>query len=75
VEFRRLMVEQATRIAGDPAIGSGLGIPVANQSDLRAFEGMLPKGADWKPFDSAQAQQLAREEIRSFPKAAEQVAP
>ena len=75
VEFRRLMVEQATRMAGDPAIGSGLGIPVANPSDLRAFEGMLPKGTDWKPFDSAQAQQLAREEIRSFPKAAEQVAP
>jgi phthalate 4,5-dioxygenase oxygenase subunit len=47
VEFRRIMVEAARRFAaGGPAVGTAQPrIPVAM---LRSFEGIVPKGTDWR---------------------------
>ncbi|HET7729825.1 MAG TPA: Rieske 2Fe-2S domain-containing protein [Usitatibacter sp.] len=52
VEFRRIMVEAARRVAaGGPAIGSGPGqVPKAR---LRSFEGIVPKAADWRTLGVA----------------------
>ena len=47
VEFRRIMVEAARRVAaGEPAIGTGPGrVPHVK---LRSFEGIVAKSTDWK---------------------------
>jgi phthalate 4,5-dioxygenase oxygenase subunit len=46
VEFRRIMVEAARKMRdGGPAIGTNPRIP---HSQLRSFEGILPKSANWQ---------------------------
>ena len=46
VEFRRIMVEAARKMRdGGPAIGTNPRIP---HSQLRSFEGTLPKSANWQ---------------------------
>ena len=47
VEFRRIMVQAARDFAaGQPAIGTG---PArAPHATLRSFEGIVPKGTDWR---------------------------
>jgi phthalate 4,5-dioxygenase oxygenase subunit len=52
VEFRRIMVEAARRVAaGGPAIGTGPDrIPHVK---LRSFEGIVPKTADWKTLGAS----------------------
>jgi phthalate 4,5-dioxygenase len=47
VEFRRIMVEAARAMQrGDPAIGTGGAL--VPQAKLRSFEGIVPKGTDWR---------------------------
>jgi phthalate 4,5-dioxygenase oxygenase subunit len=47
VEFRRIMVEAAKAFAaGAPAIGTGG--PRVARAKLRSFEGIVPKGSDWR---------------------------
>jgi phthalate 4,5-dioxygenase len=47
VEFRRIMVEAARRFAaGGPAIGAFE--PPLSKAELRSFEGIVPKGTDWR---------------------------
>ena len=54
VEFRRIMVQAARDfIAGRAAIGTGDGHPP--QATLRSFEGIVPKGADWRTLGTAPA--------------------
>jgi phthalate 4,5-dioxygenase oxygenase subunit len=56
VEFRRVMVQAATRFgAGEAAIGSAPQLR-RRQASLRSFEGMLQKNADWRALDTVQAQ-------------------
>jgi phthalate 4,5-dioxygenase oxygenase subunit len=56
VEFRRVMVAAANRFRnGEPAIGSAPQLR-ESQAALRSFEGMLPKGADWRHLETLQAQ-------------------
>lgn len=56
VGFRNTMVEAAKRYRdGEPAIGSAPAV-LRSQTSLRSFEGMLPKGADWRGLDTVQAQ-------------------
>ncbi|HET9470686.1 MAG TPA: hypothetical protein VFO24_06240, partial [Usitatibacter sp.] len=56
VEFRRIMVEAARRFAaGGPAIGaSGAHVPKA---ELRSFEGIVPKGTDWRALGAPPAKE------------------
>jgi phthalate 4,5-dioxygenase oxygenase subunit len=55
VEFRRIMVEAARQFAaGEPAIGSGV-----DRSGLRSFEGIVPKGTDWRALGTAREPQAA----------------
>jgi phthalate 4,5-dioxygenase oxygenase subunit len=52
VEFRRLMVDAAKRFRdGAPAIGTREVCPIP-QLAIRSFEGMLPKGQDWRHLDT-----------------------
>jgi phthalate 4,5-dioxygenase oxygenase subunit len=54
VEFRRLMVEAARKFRdGEPALGAK---QLASQSGLRSFEGILPKGTEWRDLDTAAGQ-------------------
>jgi phthalate 4,5-dioxygenase oxygenase subunit len=47
VEFRRLMVEAArTMQSGGPAIGTTR--PRVPHATIRSFEGVVPKGANWR---------------------------
>lgn len=56
VEFRRVMVEAAAQFRdGGAAIGTAPALRQA-QANLRSFEGMLPKGSDWRHLDTLQAQ-------------------
>ncbi len=51
VEFRRLMVAAAQRFRdGGPALGAR-----AARTHLRAFEGIVPKGAEWRTLGEAAA--------------------
>ena len=51
VQFRRIMVDAARRIAaGEPAIGSARGVPL---SKLRSFEGVVPKATNWRALGVA----------------------
>jgi len=55
VEFRRIMVEAARRFAaGGPAIGASGPRPA--KAELRSFEGIVPKGTDWRALGAAPAQ-------------------
>jgi len=55
VEFRRIMVEAARRFAaGGPAIGAS--DPRPAKAELRSFEGIVPKGTDWRALGAAPAQ-------------------
>lgn len=52
VEFRRIMVAAARRFAeGAPAIGTGT--PRLEAVKLRSFEGIVPKGTDWRVLNVA----------------------
>jgi phthalate 4,5-dioxygenase oxygenase subunit len=56
VEFRRLMVEAARRVRdGGPAIGTPA-VCATPQAQIASFEGMLPKGEEWRELDTVQAQ-------------------
>jgi phthalate 4,5-dioxygenase len=53
VQFRRQMVAAAKAMqAGGPAIGTA---STTRQVDLASFEGLVPKGADWRSFTTRQA--------------------
>lgn len=68
VEFRRLMVDAAKKFSnGEPAIGSAPEIR-SRQASLRSFEGMLPKGSDWRHLDTAQAQRAQAIAVEKAPK-------
>ena len=52
VEFRRIMVEAARAFdAGAPAIGTTE--PRVPRAKLRSFEGIVPKGTDWRTLNVA----------------------
>ena len=54
VEFRRIMVEAARRFAaGGPAIGAAG--PSMPKAELRSFEGIVPKGTDWRALGAPAA--------------------
>lgn len=56
VEFRRLMVDAAKRFRdGEPAIGTRATCAIPHVA-IRSFEGMLPKGQDWRHLDIDEAQ-------------------
>ena len=71
-EFRRVMVDAARRFqAGEPAIGTRewarqRGVAYVRQTELRSFEGMLQKGAQWRELDKTAAQ-LARNSAIAVP--------
>jgi phthalate 4,5-dioxygenase oxygenase subunit len=62
VVFRRMMVDAAAKFHdGEAAIGTQqhalqLGRPYIQQAALRSFEGVLPKGTEWRDLDMAEAQ-------------------
>ena len=59
VEFRRIMVEAARAFAaGGAAIGTDSGIVKAQ---LRSFEGIVPKGTDWRTLGVKPHAELAAE--------------
>jgi phthalate 4,5-dioxygenase len=52
VEFRRIMVDAARQFAaGKPAIGTTA--PRVPKAKLRSFEGIVPKGTDWRTLGVA----------------------
>ena len=54
VEFRRIMVEAARAMAhGGPAIGTTK--PHVAHADIRSFEGVVPKTADWRTLGAGKA--------------------
>ena len=54
VEFRRIMVEAARATAhGGPAIGTTK--PHVAHADIRSFEGVVPKTADWRTLGAGKA--------------------
>ena len=65
VEFRRIMVDAARRVAGgEPAIGTAQ--PRVPLAKLRSFEGIVPKATDWRglavaPEEVALAEHAAAE--------------
>ena len=58
VRFRKLMVDAAQRVArGEPAIGTTAPqIPLAR---IRSFEGVVPKGVDWRTLGDTTGAQSA----------------
>lgn len=53
IQFRRQMVAAAKAFArGEPAIGTNASV---RQVDLASFEGMAPKGTDWRAFTTRNA--------------------
>jgi phthalate 4,5-dioxygenase len=53
VQFRRQMVAAAKAMqAGGPAIGTA---SASRQADLASFEGLVPKGSDWRSFTTRHA--------------------
>jgi phthalate 4,5-dioxygenase oxygenase subunit len=55
VEFRRIMVEAARAfVAGGQAIGAGV-----DRTALRSYEGIVPKGTDWRALGTAPAARAA----------------
>lgn len=58
VEFRRQMVGAVRRFqAGEPALGAHATL-TRPQATITSFEGMLPKGADWRDNDRVDARAL-----------------
>ena len=54
VEFRRLMVEEVRRFRdGAPAIGTK-GRSSIPQKSIKSFEGMMPKGSEWRQLDTGE---------------------
>jgi phthalate 4,5-dioxygenase oxygenase subunit len=63
VEFRRMMVEAARRVAeGGPAIGSETRIPHAK---IASWQGIVPKGTDWRRLGAAPEEIEALEQDRA----------
>ncbi len=61
VEFRRLMLDAVKRFRdGAPALGAHATLPYP-QAQIASFEGMLPKGAEWRGFDTVEAQASRRQ--------------
>ncbi|MEO8113747.1 MAG: Rieske 2Fe-2S domain-containing protein [Phenylobacterium sp.] len=59
VQFRRQMVAAAKAVAaGEPAIGVR---SATRQVDLASFEGVVPKGADWRTFSTRRGRRQAAE--------------
>jgi phthalate 4,5-dioxygenase oxygenase subunit len=59
VEFRRLMLEEVKRFRdGAPAIGTRERSSIP-QGSIRSFEGMMPKGSEWRQLDTGQLPQAA----------------
>ncbi len=59
VAFRGVMMDALKNFAnGQPAIGSPPDV-LNQQSYLRSFEGMLPKGSNWEHLDTLQGQRKA----------------
>ncbi|MES2977816.1 MAG: Rieske 2Fe-2S domain-containing protein [Pseudomonadota bacterium] len=55
VQFRKLMLDAVNRFqSGGPAIGTIQSSPIP-QVAIRSYEGMMPKGADWRHLDIADA--------------------
>jgi phthalate 4,5-dioxygenase oxygenase subunit len=65
VAFRRSMVEAAARFrdAGEALGAADAG--TSHHTQIRAFEGMLPKGQEWRHLDTEQAQQEHRARAES----------
>ena len=56
VQFRRLMLEAVNRFRdGQPSIGTPA-VATMPQATIRSFEGMLPRGSEWRHFDTVAAQ-------------------
>ncbi|HSV44934.1 MAG TPA: Rieske 2Fe-2S domain-containing protein [Ramlibacter sp.] len=56
VTFRKLMVDAVRRFRdGEPALGAA-GASQIPQASIRSFEGMLPKGAEWRHLDQLSEQ-------------------
>jgi phthalate 4,5-dioxygenase oxygenase subunit len=56
VAFRRSMVDAVKRFRdGAPAVGTAEASHL-EQSQIRSFEGMLPKGSEWRHLDQLDAQ-------------------
>ena len=74
VEFRRVMVAAVKKFRdGAAALGTRqgaaeLGVPHTHQADLRSFEGVVPKGTEWRELDTAGAQ--AQRAAGAFPREA-----
>ena len=45
---------------GAPALGAHATLPYP-QAQIASFEGMLPKGAEWRGFDTVEAQASRRQ--------------
>jgi phthalate 4,5-dioxygenase oxygenase subunit len=61
VEFRRIMVEAARAFAGGaPAIGTTE--PRVAKARLRSFEGIVPKGTDWRTLGVAPEEPALRQQ-------------
>jgi phthalate 4,5-dioxygenase oxygenase subunit len=61
VEFRRIMVDAARRLAaGESAIGASE--PRPRTAELRSFEGIVPKGTDWRALGAPPAQNAIHHE-------------
>ena len=59
-QFRRMMIKAAENMQdGGPAIGTPQSGRETMNSDLVSFEGMVPKGGDWKEASSAENPQKA----------------
>ena len=59
VEFRRLMLEEVKRFRdGAAAIGTRERSSIP-QGSIRSFEGMMPKGSEWRQLDTGQLPQAA----------------
>lgn len=56
VGFRRLMVDAVRRFRDDGAALGAAGTSQITQASIRAFEGMLPKGAEWRHLDQLSEQ-------------------
>jgi phthalate 4,5-dioxygenase oxygenase subunit len=60
IQFRRQMVAAAKAVQkGEPAIGT---TSTTRQVDLASFEGLVPKGTDWRTFSTRNARQIAAAE-------------
>ncbi len=71
VEFRRVMVEAVKNFRdGSPAIGTRTAVantesPFIEQATLRSFEGVVPKGTEWRDLDNSEAQKARANEAKA----------